>query len=72
MALLVGVNPGCYLTLIGALAGLMWNQIIKSQPGAQKLKCPTGWDLTYYGALVITPVIFATCLSISVISPLFG
>jgi hypothetical protein len=23
MALLVGVNPGCYLTIIGALAGLM-------------------------------------------------
>ena len=61
---IVGVNPGCYLTLIGALAGLMWINIIRTQPGAEKHRTPTGWDLTRCGLLVIVPVVFFACLAV--------
>jgi len=63
-SLIVGVNPGCYLTLIGALAGLMWINIINSWPGGETGKTPRGWDLSLYGAIIIIPVILLTCLSV--------
>jgi arsenical pump membrane protein len=71
-SLIVGVNPGCYLTLIGALAGLMWINIIKTWPGGDPGKTPTGWDLTTYGVLIIVPVIFFTCLSVVLEVQLFA
>jgi Na+/H+ antiporter NhaD/arsenite permease-like protein len=63
--LLVGLNPGTYLTIIGALAGLVWKQIITSQPGSKDLKVAGAFDLTFYGVIVLAPVMLATCLSIS-------
>lgn len=63
-SIIVGVNPGCYLTLIGALAGLMWINIIRTQPGADQHRTPTGWDLTRCGLLVIVPVVFLSCLTV--------
>jgi len=63
-SLIVGVNPGCYLTLIGALAGLMWINIIKTWPGGDPGKTPTGWDLTFYGIIIIVPVVLFTCLAV--------
>ena len=63
-SLLVGVNPGCYLTIIGALAGLIWISIIKKWVKDDKQVTPTGWDLSFYGFLMIVPVIFFTCLAV--------
>jgi len=71
-SLIVGVNPGCYLTLIGALAGLMWINIIRTWPGGDPGKTPTGWDLSIYGVLIIVPVIFFTCLSVVLEVQLFA
>ena len=51
-------------TQLGALAGIMWINIIKSQPSAKRLVCPTAVDLSYYGALVFVPVMTLTCMSI--------
>lgn len=51
-------------TQLGALAGIMWVNIIKSQPSAKRLVCPTAVDLSYYGALVLVPVMTLTCMSI--------
>lgn len=64
-ALLVGVNPGCYLSILGALAGLMWISLITTNPSAKRLVVPTAFDLSYYGAMVLAPVTLVTCLSIS-------
>lgn len=63
--LLVGLNPGTYLTIIGALAGLVWKQIITSQPGSNDLKVAGAFDLTFYGVIVLAPVMLATCMAIS-------
>lgn len=48
----------------------MWRNIIKTQPGVSKLTIPSALDLTYYGALVLGPVTFLTCVSVSIIAPL--
>lgn len=69
MALLVGVNPGCYLTIIGALAGLMWRNIIATQPNVQRLQVPSAWDLTFYGAIVLGPVTLLTCMAVAIVAP---
>ncbi len=71
-SLIVGVNPGCYLTLIGALAGLMWINIIRTWPGGDPGKTPSGWDLTASGAVIIVPVILFTCLSVALEVALFA
>lgn len=72
LSIIVGVNPGCYLTLIGALAGLMWINIIRTQPEAADHRTPTGWDLTRAGLLVIVPVIFFACLTVYIEVGLLG
>lgn len=67
LAIIVGVNPGCYLTLIGALAGLMWINILKTwKADGGGVEVPTGWDLSFYGSLTLLPVIFVTCLVVVV------
>jgi hypothetical protein len=38
-----------------------------TQPGAKNMKVPTPVDLTYYGAIVLGPVMFLTCCSIAIL-----
>lgn len=64
-SLLVGLNPGCYWTIIGALAGLMWRTIILSQPGAKRLVVPGVVDLSFYGSMVLVPTILFTSQTIA-------
>lgn len=64
-ALLVGVNIGKYLSIMGTLAGIMWISLINSNPSAMQLVVPSALDLTYYGAMVLCPVMVVTCLSIA-------
>lgn len=63
-SLLVGLHPGCYLTIIGALAGLMWITIIRKWMTGEDLKTPTAFDLSFYGLIIVFPVIAATCLAV--------
>ncbi len=63
-SLIVGLHPGCYITIIGALAGLMWITIIKKWLTGENLKTPTPFDLTFYGLIIVFPVVFFTCLSV--------
>ena len=55
---LVGVNPGCNMTIIGALAGLMWIHIMQTKqvPGEQ---LPSARDLSKYGVPIMAIVILA-------------
>jgi arsenical pump membrane protein len=63
-AIILGANPGCYLTLIGALAGLMWMNILKTRRRDRSAILPTGWDLSAYGAVIIVPVLVFSSLAI--------
>ncbi len=49
----------------------MWITIIHSQPSAKRLVVPTAYDLTYYGGMVLVPVMLMTCLSISLQSHMY-
>jgi arsenical pump membrane protein len=70
--LIVGVNPGCYLTIIGALAGLMWMNILRTGAVGSDVKLPSPLDLTFYGILVIVPVIVVTAAVIVLQAKLFS
>jgi arsenical pump membrane protein len=72
LSTIVGVNPGCYLTLIGALAGLMWMSILRKWSIGSGMKMPTGKDLSFYGFLVIGPVLLLTCLFVVLTVSLFS
>ncbi|MEZ0224512.1 MAG: SLC13 family permease [Alphaproteobacteria bacterium] len=63
-AFLVGLNIGCYVTPIGALAGILWFNIIKKEERAQRklleahggvkmkpLEMPTRGDMVKYGLM---------------------
>jgi arsenical pump membrane protein len=63
-SLIVGVNPGCYLTVVGALAGLIWMDYFKTWPHRENHRLPTALDLTRYGFMIIIPVITMTCLAV--------
>lgn len=65
-AIILGANPGCYLTVIGALAGLMWMNILKTRRKDRHALVPNGFDLSLYGALIIVPVLFITSAAIVV------
>ncbi len=55
-ALVVASNLGANLTIIGALAGLMWKKILKVK--GIKISC---WDFLKIGIL-ITPIVFVITL----------
>lgn len=63
-AFLVGLNIGCYVTPIGALAGILWFNIIKKEERAQRklleahggvkmkpMEMPTRGDMVKYGVM---------------------
>lgn len=58
-AAVIGSNIGAYLTPIGALAGIMWMQILKKQ--GVKLSFP---KFIEYGMLISVPTIFAALLTL--------
>ena len=63
-ALLVGNNVGCYLTTVGALAGLMWMKILRTTPGSKNVKTPRPIDLSKYAFSIIVPVLFVGCTAV--------
>ena len=72
-AALIGLNIGCYVTPIGALAGIIWFNILKSEAARQaelaeqaglpppNIVLPTRIDLVTYGAIhfVVTALVCA-------------
>lgn len=63
--IILGANLGCYLTLIGALAGLMWISIIKKHEPEIGTVLPEGKDLFIYGSIIIIPVLLTTAFIIA-------
>ena len=59
---LVGVNPGCGMTMIGALAGLIWFDILR-QFKTPDVKMPSVRDLSWYGIPMMIVVIVAGALA---------
>lgn len=58
-ACVIGSNIGAFLTPIGALAGIMWSNILK----AQKVK--VGYlKFVLYGCIIAVPTLFASLLSL--------
>jgi Na+/H+ antiporter NhaD/arsenite permease-like protein len=58
---LIGVNPGCNMSMIGALAGLMWfNLLIKGRKGDEIM--PTLRQLSLYGIPSMYIVVIFTSL----------
>ena len=74
-AILIGVNIGCYLTPVGALAGLIWFSVMRTEVQRQerqqrtigfKMRLPTRLELVAFGLLnfvVVVPLASAagTC-----------
>ena len=50
-AVLVGLNAGCYLSPVGALAGLMWFHMLKRDGARYGLVVPKPVDLLWFGGL---------------------
>ena len=50
-AILVGLNAGCYLSPVGALAGLMWFHMLKRDGARYGLVVPRPVDLLWFGGL---------------------
>lgn len=59
-ATVIGSNIGAYLTPIGALAGIMWMQILKEQG----VKLSFG-RFCFFGILIATPVLVASLLGLA-------
>lgn len=59
---LVGVNPGCGMSMIGALAGLMWFGILR-QHKTHDTVVPGIRDLSFYGIPMMFVVILAGALA---------
>lgn len=60
-SLIMGSNFGANVTLIGALAGLLWVNILKSK----------GVSMSYleflkYGMIITPPVVFSSCLVLAI------
>ena len=49
--ILVGLNAGCYLSPVGALAGLMWFHMLKRDGARFGLVVPRPIDLLWFGGL---------------------
>ncbi len=63
-AILIGVNTGCYLTIIGSLAGLMWRQILRTSPVGRTLSLPNGWHLLLFGGSAAITATIAACIAL--------
>jgi arsenical pump membrane protein len=50
-SVVVSLNLGCYLTPVGALAGLMWFHILRRDGARYGLLVPRPLDLLWYGSL---------------------
>jgi arsenical pump membrane protein len=59
-ATVIGSNIGAYLTPIGALAGIMWMQILKEQG----VKLSFG-RFCFFGILISIPVLLASLLGLA-------
>jgi len=66
-ALIAGSNLGANITLIGALAGIMWANILR-----QKDKRISYKNFAKLGLVVTVPVIIATCMTLALELFLFG
>jgi Na+/H+ antiporter NhaD/arsenite permease-like protein len=61
LSLLLGNTFGCYMTTVGALAGLMWLNIMRTAPGHDRLVLPNALDLTKFGVPTACVVLLLTC-----------
>ncbi len=67
-SILIGLNIGTYLTSVGALAGIIWFSIIKTEKERhkdqikQELITPKRIDLVVYGSLQFIPVALVTAI----------
>jgi arsenical pump membrane protein len=66
-ALIAGSNLGANITLIGALAGIMWANILKHKDKGISYK-----NFAKLGLIVTVPVIIATCMMLALELFLFG
>jgi arsenical pump membrane protein len=66
LATAVGVNVGCYITYIGALAGIMWFKLIENQKkrGMITAVTPTKKEFFLIGIIVAPLVILSACMAI--------
>ncbi len=61
LALLLGNTYGCYMTTVGALAGLMWLNILRTAPGHDRLVLPSALELSKFGIPTACVVLLLTC-----------
>ncbi|MBN2828686.1 MAG: hypothetical protein JXR56_00025 [Candidatus Cloacimonetes bacterium] len=66
LATAVGVNVGCYITYIGALAGIMWFKLIENQKMRGRIDAitPTKKEFFLIGIIVAPLVILSACVVI--------
>jgi arsenical pump membrane protein len=70
-ALIIGSNLGANLTLIGALAGIMWAKIVNEKKDGQD-EAITYRKFAKYGFLITPPVIFVACAVLALELMLLG
>lgn len=61
-ACIIGSNIGAFLTPVGALAGIMWSNILR----AQKVKLSVG-KFILYGSIIAIPTLFSSLLGLAII-----
>ena len=61
-ACIIGSNVGAFLTPVGALAGIMWSNILR----AQKIKLGVG-KFILYGTVIAIPTLFASLAGLAII-----
>ena len=64
-SILVSLNIACYLTPIGALAGIIWFHIMRTETSGSDMQVPTRFGMTVYGALHFV----ATASTLAVLIP---
>ena len=62
---LVSLNIACYLTPIGALAGIIWFHIMRTETSGTGMEVPTRFGMTIYGGLHF----LATASTLAVLVP---
>ena len=64
-SILVSLNIACYLTPIGALAGIIWFHIMRTETSGTGMEVPTRFGMTAYGLLHF----LATASTLAVLIP---
>jgi Na+/H+ antiporter NhaD/arsenite permease-like protein len=65
LSLLLGNTYGCYMTTVGALAGLMWLNILRTAPGHDRVVLPRALELSKFGIPTACVVLLFTTTVVS-------